>query len=185
MNLWENFPNKKYEIIYLDPPWKYTRRQYHMDHNKNVGRDVISAQDHYETVNVKDLTTLPIKNIVAKNCIMFMWTTGPKIPEAVHLIKHWKLKYVTVGFVWNKIKPNPGNYTMSECEYVLIARKGNIPQPRGLRNIRQLYPELKGKHSSKPIEFRNKIHKMFPTQSKIELFARWEGDDNWETWGKE
>ena len=40
------------------------------------------------------------------------------------------------------------------------------------------------KHSKKPNEVRTRIDKMFPTQNKIELFAR-ERFDGWDAWGNE
>jgi len=77
-----------------------------------------------------------------------------------------------------------GSYTMSECEICLIGKKGKIPQPRGARNIRQFLSEKKTRHSAKPVEIRNRIEQMFPTQDKIELFAR-NKTDGWDVWGNE
>ena len=61
---------------------------------------------------------------------------------------------------------------MSQCEICIIGKKGKIPQPRGARNIRQLVTELRGKHSAKPHQVRERIEAMFPSQTKVELFAR-------------
>jgi len=58
---------------------------------------------------------------------------------------------VTVGFVWDKVRTYPGNYTLSVVELRLIGKRGKIPTPRGSRNERQLYSELKGKHSKNPM----------------------------------
>ena len=44
--------------------------------------------------------------------------------------------------------------------------------------------EKRTKHSAKPNEIRNRIFQMFPTQNKIELFAR-EKHDGWDVWGNE
>ena len=44
--------------------------------------------------------------------------------------------------------------------------------------------ESKTKHSSKPEEIRNRITQMFPTQNKIELFAR-QKTEGWDVWGNE
>ena len=43
------FPQKKYNIIYADPPWRYSDRGC----NGN-------AEDHYETMTFKDLCRLPV-----------------------------------------------------------------------------------------------------------------------------
>jgi N6-adenosine-specific RNA methylase IME4 len=73
---------------------------------------------------------------------------------------------------------------MSECEICLIGKKGNIPSPRGARNIRQFLSEQKTKHSSKPQEIRKRIEMMFPEQNKVELFAR-QKIEGWDVWGNE
>lgn len=40
----------------------------------------------------------------------------------------------------------------------------------------------RGEHSVKPNEIRENIVKMFPTQSRIELFAR-QKPEGWDVWG--
>ena len=71
---------------------------------------------------------------------------------------------------------------MSYCELCLVFKRGKIPRPRGARNIKQLVHAPRGKHSEKPSEVIKGIEKMFPTQDKIELFAR-KKPDNWDVWG--
>ncbi|HIB83315.1 MAG TPA: hypothetical protein EYO59_01575 [Chromatiaceae bacterium] len=71
---------------------------------------------------------------------------------------------------------------MSQCELCLIFKKGKIPQPRGSRNIEQLVRELRGTHSTKPDEVAERIDKMFPNQSKVELFSR-RTRPGWASWG--
>jgi N6-adenosine-specific RNA methylase IME4 len=77
---------------------------------------------------------------------------------------------------------NPGKYTMSYCEMCLVFKRGKIPTPRGSRNEKQLHSIPRNKHSQKPNEIRKAIERMFPTQSKIELFAR-EKPNGWDVWG--
>ena len=99
-------------------------------------------------------------------------------------MKSWQFKWATVGFVWDKQKVNPGFYTMSQCELCLIGKRGKIPSPRGARNVRQLVSIERGAHSAKPEEVRNRIELMFPSQSKLELFAR-NTANNWDCFGNE
>ena len=77
---------------------------------------------------------------------------------------------------------NPGQYTLSNCEICILFKRGKIPSPRGARNIQQLVRVPRGKHSEKPIEVLDRITKMFPTQDKIELFAR-KKVQGWDSWG--
>ena len=111
-----------------------------------------------------------------------MWVSSPKLQSAIELGEAWGFTYKTVAFVWNKLGSMVGHYTMSSCEYVLVFKKGGIPTPRGIKNEKQYFEQKKSRrHSEKPSEIRDKIYAMFPTQSKIELFARHivEGWDNW------
>ena len=100
------------------------------------------------------------------------------------LIEGWKFEYSTVAFVWEKVKANPGYYTLSSTELCLVGRRGNIPQPRGRRNVRQFFQEERTLHSKKPEGIRNLITEMFPLQTKIELFAR-QKTEGWDVWGNE
>ena len=113
-----------------------------------------------------------------------MWVTNPHLDQGIELLKSWGFKYATVAFVWDKQRVNPGFYTMSQCELCLVGKKGKIPQPRGARNVRQLVSSMRTKHSTKPAEVRTKIDLMFPTQNKIELFAR-QAASGWDRWGLE
>jgi N6-adenosine-specific RNA methylase IME4 len=64
----------------------------------------------------------------------------------------------------------------------LVFKKGRIPRPRGARNIKQLVRVPRAKHSEKPLQVLENIEKMFPTQDKIELFAR-NKPIGWDVWG--
>jgi N6-adenosine-specific RNA methylase IME4 len=99
-------------------------------------------------------------------------------------MRAWGFSWATVAFAWDKQKVNPGFYTMSQVELCLVGKTGKIPQPRGLRNVRQFVSELRGEHSAKPNEVRSRIEAMFPTQAKIELFAR-NSSPGWSSWGNE
>ena len=79
---------------------------------------------------------------------------------------------------------NPGRYTLSQTEFVLAFKKGKFPSPRGARNVRQLVQIHRGNHSEKPLRVIDGITKMFPTQRKIELFAR-NNYVGWDNWGLE
>ena len=58
---------KKYSIIYADPPWAY--RTYS---KKGQGR---SAESHYPTMCIEDIKALPVGELAAKDCALFLWTT--------------------------------------------------------------------------------------------------------------
>lgn len=187
-DIYPYLPNKKYQVIYADPPWDYGGK---MQYDKTVLKEenggfekkifLSSAEFKYPTIKLKDLKKLDVSSIADDDCILFMWTTGPQMANSIELGKAWGFKYKTVAFVWDKMVHNPGRYTLSQTEFVLAFKRGKFPQPRGARNVRQMVTVHRGEHSVKPVEVIEGITKMFPNQMKIELFARnnYEGWDNW------
>lgn len=184
-------PEERYDIIYADPPWDYGGKMQYDNSSKkevNVGFQknvfISSASFVYPTVKLKELKTLEIQKIAADDCLLFMWTTGPQLANAIELGAAWGFDYKTIAFIWNKMVHNPGQYTLSQTEQCLVFKKGRIPKPRGIRNARQLFEHPRTKHSEKPEHVIDNISKMFPQQKKIELFAR-SAYKGWETWGLE
>lgn len=187
--MYPDLPDEKFDIIYADPPWDYGGKMQFdksslKDENKGWKRDIFisAANFKYPTVKTKDLMKFPIKDICADNCLLFMWSTSPHLEQAIRLGEAWGFEYKTIGFVWDKMNHNPGQYTLSNCEVCLIFKKGKIPTPRGARNVQQLVRVPRTQHSVKPKEVREGIEKMFPKQKKIELFAR-QKPKGWAVWG--
>lgn len=190
-NVYPRLPDKKYQIIYADPPWDYGgKMQYDKTtiKDENIGFEkkifLSSATFQYPTLKLSQLKELDVPSIAAEDCILFMWTTGPQMANSIELGEAWGFEYKTVAFVWDKMVHNPGRYTLSQTEFVLAFKKGKFPQPRGSRNIRQMIQVHRGEHSVKPTKVIDGISKMFPEQSKIELFAR-NNYFGWDNWGLE
>lgn len=170
--------SKLFSIIYADPPWDYKGQT-------QIGLGGVSsggAKSHYSTLKLDDLKRLDISSLCEKDCLLFMWSSSPHLDQAIDLMRAWGFSWATVAFAWDKQRVNPGFYTMSQVELCLVGKRGKIPQPRGARNVRQLVSELRTKHSAKPLAVRQRIEEMFPTQAKIELFAR-EQAPGWSVWG--
>lgn len=195
LNTLEDFypllPTKKYDIIYADPPWDYGgKMQYDKSciksENNNFDKKIFisAANFQYPTIKLDKLKQLNVSSISSENCLLFLWTTGPHMANAIILGTSWGFEYKTIAFVWDKQVHNPGRYTLSQTEFVLVFKKGKIPTPRGARNIKQLVSFHRSKHSEKPDIIINEITKMFPEQKKIELFAR-KSFDGWDSWGLE
>ena len=189
--LYTPLPEKKYDIIYADPPWDYGGKMQFdksciKSENKDWNKDIFisAANFKYPTVKTEELKRIPIPDICSDNCLLFLWSTNPHLAQAIELGKAWGFEYKTVAFVWDKMSHNPGQYTLSNCELCLLFKKGKIPKPRGARNIQQLVHSPRREHSRKPDEIRDNIVKMFPTQSRIELFAR-QKFEGWDSWGLE
>ena len=170
-----------YSIIYADPPWDYAGKTQHTAGDFKEG---MSAIDHYTTMTLQELKQMKVQDIAEKDCLLFLWTSSPHLPQAIELMESWGFKYMTIAFVWDKQKLNPGYYTMSQIEICLVGKRGKIPTPRGTRNERQFLSEMRTLHSKKPDEIRNRIHRMFPTQKKLEMFAR-EQSTNFDVFGNQ
>ena len=189
--IYPSLPLSKYDVIYADPPWDYNgKMQYDKSSIKteNIGFEknifISSATFKYPTLKLRDLKELNVNSIAADDSLLFMWTTGPQLAYAVELGNAWGFEYKTIAFVWDKMIHNPGRYTLSQTELCLVFKKGRIPTPRGVRNVRQLIHHPRGTHSEKPVSVIDGITKMFPIQRKIELFAR-NNYIGWDNWGLE
>lgn len=185
-----NFPDKKYEIIYADPPWSYYNGTTKKQTDKDFGNFYNRPDQYYDLLSIEDLKKFPVEEISANQSLLFVWATSPKLHRAIELIRGWGFKFVTVPFVWIKtqedgsIRQNGnGWYTIQNAEYVLLGRKG-ARLDRSTKDQKQIVLEPNQEHSEKPEEVRNRIDKMYQNKRKIELFARREVD-NWEVWGKE
>jgi N6-adenosine-specific RNA methylase IME4 len=176
-------PTGPFKIIYADPAWSYRGRK-QFGFAGNVGVDTGGAISQYETLSVDDICSLRVADICADDALLFLWATSPLLPDALRVMSAWGFAYATVGFAWDKQRTNPGYYTLSQVELCLVGKRGRIPSPRGSRKERQFISEERGLHSAKPKEAARRIEAMFPTQAKIELFAR-APRRRWVTWGLE
>jgi N6-adenosine-specific RNA methylase IME4 len=79
------FPDKKYHIIYADPPWSYRTWTAKGGHK--------SASAHYDTMDLNDICKLPVANITDKDCALFLWATFPNLKEAFQVIDSWGFEY--------------------------------------------------------------------------------------------
>lgn len=191
LGFYPDLPKKKFDIIYADPPWHYNGKLQFDRSSKSVDKIdlsknifISSVTFKYPTLKTSELMKIPVQEIAKDDCLLFMWTSNPHLAQAIELGKVWGFEYKTVAFVWDKMNHNPGQYTLSNCEMCLVFKRGRIPRPRGARNIQQLIRVPRKEHSEKPMEVMQAIEKMFPTQERIELFARKEVK-GWASWGLE
>ena len=120
----ETQSNRRYEVIYADPPWRYV-----VWSNKGKGR---SAESHYPTMSLAEICALPVKEFAAPDSALFLWATFPNLLDAFQVMKAWGFHYKTVAFVWvkrNKKSPGwfwgLGYWTRANAEICLLATKGH------------------------------------------------------------
>ena len=131
---------------------------------------------------------LPVQDLSAKDCVLFLWATYPKLPEAIKTLQCWGFRYSSVAFTWIKTTKNDkwhfglGYWTRANPEICLIATKGH---PKRInKTIPNLIVSRVREHSRKPDEVREKICALLGDLPRIELFAR-ESVKGWDCWGNE
>lgn len=72
--------DKRYNIIYADPPWSYNNK------GSETGKRGMAAY-HYNTMEEIEISNLPIKNICKEHSILFLWATFPNMQKALNVMK--------------------------------------------------------------------------------------------------
>jgi N6-adenosine-specific RNA methylase IME4 len=165
--------DKKYRIIYADPPWKY---------GNAMPEYVTEPQDYYLLMSTNDICAMPIKDITEKDAVLFLWSTSPHLPEALEVVKAWGFTYKTT-FIWDKIKHNMGHYNSVRHEILLVCTKGACT-PDVKKLFDSVISEERTEHSKKPKVFREIIETIYTYGNKIELFAR-ETPQGWDIFGNQ
>jgi N6-adenosine-specific RNA methylase IME4 len=178
----------KYRAICADPPW----------HFKIRGRQTAEyrgPEKHYPVLGLAALKTIPVADWAARNCHLFLWTTGPHLPQAIDLMEAWGFAYSGIAFSWVKLRSTVtgglwgvtdfhvglGYTTRHNVELVLLGRRGN--PDRLAKDVRELVISPLREHSRKPNEVYAKIERYCPGP-RLELFARGPRR-RWDVWGNE
>ena len=173
--------DKKYNIIYADPPWSY---------NDKMKGHSFSLEHEYQTMPLSWIKSLNISELADKDCILFLWAVSPQLPEAIETMRAWGFTYKTVAFCWSKVSKNSkpisnlGKWTMGNVELCLLGVRGQPNKYRVDKSVKQLVIAERTRHSKKPDEVRKRITQAFGDLPRIELFAR-QHADGWDCWGNE
>jgi N6-adenosine-specific RNA methylase IME4 len=173
--------NKKYNIIYADPPWSYS-----VSSGIAGGRGQNTA---YRCLRPVEIYDMPIESISADDSILFLWATFPMLPEALYTIKAWGFYYKTNAFTWvkkNKVADSNffgmGQWTRRNTEICLLGTKGN---PKAIdHSISELVEAKIEAHSKKPEIVKDLIVQLCGDLPRIELFAR-QPTKGWDVFGNE
>ena len=138
----------------------------------------------------EEICSLPIKEILNNDCILFMWTTDSHLPESLKVINSWGFKYKTIGFTWVKQYKsgsycyNFSPYLLKSTEICLIAIKGKLKNIKKSNSVKGLVFAERTEHSKKPDCVRDRIVELCGDLPRIELFAR-QKVEGWDCWGNE
>lgn len=164
-------------VIYADPPWQFEAWS-------ERGEDR-APQQHYDCMALDDICALPVRDICAKDAVLFLWVIQPMLPQALQVINAWGFTYKTVGFFWVKTKGSQrllfhdedstrmglGYYTRSGCEQCWIATRGRGYERKVFDQRQVIFAPVR-EHSRKPDEIADAIVRMTPDLPRLEMFAR-------------
>lgn len=93
-----------YDLLLVDCPWAYA---------DSPPRS--SAAAHYETIPTDTLCRMQVADLGARDSVLFLWTTGPFMPDALRVMEAWGYSFLTVAFVWAKTRTkNAAKKTLRE-----------------------------------------------------------------------
>jgi N6-adenosine-specific RNA methylase IME4 len=165
--------DRKFPIIYADPPWRFENRM----------SDTRRIENHYPTMALEEICALEVAELSTPDAVLFIWSPASILDECIEVITAWGFEYKTC-VVWVKDKIGMGFYVRNQHELLLIATRGSPPMPAEDDRASSVIHAPRTEHSEKPAEFYELIETMYPELPKIELFAR-AARDGWERWGNQ
>lgn len=153
----------EYDLIVVDPPWsvKKTGRR---KSRPNQGRSL-----DYKTMAMDEIKALPIREISAKNSVLFLWATHSYLELAFGVMRSWGFRYQRT-LTWDK-----GNGIClygfhHRTEFVLFGYRGHIEAFPKRKAIPTIFYGKSSRHSEKPDEFYRMVECL--GQRRIDVFAR-------------
>jgi len=187
-------PSGPFGVIYADPPWAFRT------FSGEVMTPHRSAEDHYPTMSLAEMQSIPVADVAAKNCALFMWVVGSHLVDSIALAEAWGFEFKTDAFYWMKTRlwdagaqldlltgdlAEPrmgfGYWTRKQVEPCWLFTRGR-PE-RVAKGVRQVIVEPRREHSRKPDETRARIEALV-RGPYLELFAR-SSAPGWSSWGNQ
>jgi N6-adenosine-specific RNA methylase IME4 len=186
--LMDQLPREHFGAILADPPWHYKVWA-------EGSQDSRLASSKYRVMATKDIVELPVVELAAPDCVLFIWATWPMLTDALAIIDAWGFKYKTCAFDWTKAhvgqiemfrddadgQMGMGYWTRANTEPCLLATRG---KPKRLNaDVRQAIIAPRREHSRKPDGVHKRIERLV-AGPYLELFAR-QQRAGWTVWGNE
>ena len=176
--------DKKYQIIYADPPWQQRKG------NTRKCRPNQGKKLDYETLTLEEIQSILCEVSLLKTTRkhnFFVWTIDKYLHETEAIMK--ELDYVLhARIIWDKENGVAPAFTVRfSHEYLLwFYKKGKMLMPEESQQGKYttVLREKSTKHSKKPICAYKLLENLFPNATKLELFAR-NTRDGWDCWGDE
>jgi N6-adenosine-specific RNA methylase IME4 len=131
---------------------------------------------------------LPIADLAADNCVLFMWMVDWAPGLALDVMRAWGFEHKTTAFTWVKqtkdetgFAMGQGYWTRANPEACWLGTRGHPKRVHA--DVRQLVVCPIMEHSKKPEIIHDHIERLVDGPY-LELFAR-RPRDKWQTWGNE
>lgn len=175
--------NTPYTVILADPPWQFVTWS-----DRGKGR---SAEQHYPTLTLEQICALPVAQLIAPDCVLFLWTCWPTLLRyAPVVLDAWGFTFKSLAWEWIKTSPTTGKpvmglgyYTRQNAEPCLLATRGQPPAVAVHDELAVILAPRR-EHSRKPEEQYEKIERLYPHQRYLELFAR-QVRAGWDSFGNQ
>ena len=161
----------KFRTVLADPPWKYSN---------TASR--AAAENHYDTLTVEQICREPVRELVADDAHLHLWTTNAFLEAAFEVIRAWGFEYKSC-MVWTKPSIGMGNYYRLSHEFLVFGIRGRLKFARN--DVRSWILAPRTRHSKKPFCFRELIEQVSPGPY-LELYGREEQPDSgWTVYGNQ
>lgn len=174
----EEIPRGRYGLIMADPPWSFKTWS-------QAGKGK-SPDMHYNCTPLEWIQNLPVGELAAPNCILWLWGINPMLPEAIDTLVAWGFEFKTAGHWSKKTKHGKqafgtGYILRGAGEPFLIGTKG---KPKTSRSVRSVIEAKVRDHSRKPEEAYAAAEKLYPDVERLEFFSRCRRP-GWDVFGNE
>lgn len=175
--------DKKYNVIYADPPWKQSKGG-----KKSVRKNSSGKPLDYPVCTLGEIQShlAVATSLTTENSVLFLWTIDKYLFEAQEIAERLGYK-LHARMIWDKVTGIPAAFTVRYGhEYLLYMYKGKLTpvakEERG--KIHTVFREQVTKHSKKPEIAYQIIQRLYPNLSKLEMYARNE-HEGFDCWGNE
>lgn len=171
-------PLFRYGLIMADCPWTYENWSTKGEHK--------NASAKYDCMSLADLKALPVGQLAAKDCVLWMWATNPLLDTAFDVMSAWGFTFKTAGH-WSK-KTSKGNQAFGTGYILRCAGEpfliGTVGQPWTAKNVRSVIEGPVREHSRKPDEAYSAAEQLCGDVPRLDLFSRQERR-GWDAFGNE
>jgi N6-adenosine-specific RNA methylase IME4 len=164
----------RYRTIVVDAPWSYERVPASLPSgaDKNVVPGALRNEPlRYDGMTVAEIRDLPLGDLAASDCRLFLWTTNRYLPDAFAILAAWGFVYRQT-LVWQKADGAPfmGSVAPNTAEFLLVATCG---KPERIGRIPSAVVKISPprQHSYKPEAWIDFVEQVSPGPY-AELFAR-------------